>query len=92
MHIYHFCLKRKIAESENIPNTYWTIRKFTFNLLVLILIDLQEVVHLDTRRRKSGQTSLANGVKQTLFCSCLLHNQEIRVGAKFELLVQREKK
>lgn len=62
--------KRNIAESGNILHTYWTIRKFTFNLFVLILVDLQEVVDLDTRRKKRGQTSSVEGIKQHLFCSC----------------------
>lgn len=62
--------KRNIAESGNILHTYWTIRKFTFNLFVLILVDLQEVVDLDTRREKRGQTSSVEGIKQHLFCSC----------------------
>lgn len=46
------CFKTKIAESGNILDTYRTIRKFTFNLFVLILVNLQEVVDLDTRRKK----------------------------------------
>lgn len=62
--------KRNIAESGNILHTYWTIRKFTFNLFVLILVDFQEVVDLDTRRKKRGQTSSVEGIKQHLFCSC----------------------
>lgn len=65
------CFKRNIAGSGNILDTYWTIRKFTFNLFVLILVDLQEVVDLDTRRKKKrGQTSSVEGIKQHLFCSC----------------------
>lgn len=65
------CFKRNIAESGNILDTYWTIRKFTFNLFVLILVDLQEVVDLDTRRKKKrGQTSSVEGINQHLFCSC----------------------
>lgn len=56
--------KRNIAESGNILHTYWTIRKFTFNLFVLILVDLQEVVDLDTRREKK-RTNQFSGRYQT---------------------------
>lgn len=86
------CFKRNIAESGNILDTYWTIRKFTFNLFVLILVDLQEVVDLDTRRKKKKDKPVQWKVSNnTRFVHVLLlHNREIWDGAKFELLVQRE--
>lgn len=71
-----FFFKSQIAKSGNIRDTYRTIRKFTFNLFVLILVDLQEVVDLDTGKKR-GQTSSAEGIKQHCFVeSLLLHNQK----------------
>lgn len=70
------CFKRNIAESGNILDTYWTIRKFTFNLFVLILVDLQEVVDLDTRRKKKKRTNQFSGRYQTpvlfMFSFCII--------------------
>lgn len=68
--------KRNIAESGNILHTHWTIRKFTFNLFVLILVDLQEVVDLDTRRKKK-RTNQFSGRHQTapvlfMFSFCII--------------------
>lgn len=71
------CFKRNIAESGNILHTYWTIRKFTFNLFVLILVDLQEVVDLNTRRKKKKRTNQFSGRYQTtpvlfMFSFCII--------------------
>lgn len=67
--------------SENISDTYRTVGKFTFNFLVLILIDLQEVVHLNAKKKK--WTNQFSHWCQTKPVLCFFHCYEISVGAKF---------